>query len=81
MTTKPPNFALPPEVNARLLALASELAEVGEFLSSRYGRQSQKWKETDAGINASARLEDLDNLVEAMNEFAEPITKESPSHA
>lgn len=74
MSTKPPSFALPPEVNARLLALASELTDLGEILSSRYGRQSQTWKETDEAMHASARLEDLDNLIEAMNEFAEVKT-------
>ena len=75
MTAKQPSFKLPPEVNARLLALATELTELGEIMSSRYGRQSQKWKETEEAMHANARLEDLDNLVEAMNEFAEVVEK------
>jgi hypothetical protein len=74
MSANPPSFALPPEINARLLALASDLADLGAILSSRYGRQSQAWKETDDGQAADAHLEDLDNLIEAMTEFAEVKT-------
>jgi hypothetical protein len=74
VSTKPPSFAIPRRINTQLLALATELSEHGAVLSSRYGRQSEKWKETEEGIAASAHLEDLDNLVEAMNEFAEVQT-------
>lgn len=70
MTTKP-EFRLPSRLNRPLLTLAADLNEYGGIMSSRWGTRPKKWKESDEGNVALAWLEDLDNLVEAMTEFAE----------
>ena len=69
-------FRLPAKLNKELLGLAGDLNGTSELLNRRYVRQTLAWKESDEGVMVNAWLEDLDQLIEAMNDFAEVVTDE-----
>lgn len=77
-TRRRPTFKLSPHLNQRLLALAADLSYHGELMSSRFGAQSKAWKDSEEGNTAMAWLEDLDQLTEAMTEFADAIEEPTP---
>lgn len=66
-----PEFKLPRTLNKQILALATDLNAHSEIMTRRFDRQTKTWRASDEGNEALGWLEDLDEVVEALNDFAE----------
>lgn len=64
-----PKFELPPETVQRIHELVSELDEFTQVVNSRYARQPQRWKNSDAGVEASAWIEDVEAASQALEDL------------